>query len=318
MGTQLPVDEVTTPTQRQTKSYPVEYDSLQAFRIQYLQMIASFWADREFWENSYNAYIDQHRDEPTAALKWLAMNWGDDVVVPWNIELSLDFNHGPHWDPRAGYGRLGWILDKQAKFTIYLPVEALRSVPDKHKARALAAFMRDHTSLLKAGTHTEERDLSDRPSDVRALHTSGPESPHPQMRIAVDSQGPASLPTMGDFREFDGVCTRILALSAKDDSKFWDKLHHPHPPLDVKEVLSDCLEYTLPWNMDLHFDNDDNAKWDGSRWTLRPNGLELFVPHKPKHASKSMKSPTKSPGEIEMIALASYNETGADHPLTCP
>lgn len=270
----------------------LEYDSLYDFRTQYLQLIAKYWAHPQQVRDSYETWKPDCPDLPDCPgrLVWLSTEVGAEAPVPWKLDLKIEFFHGPTWEPERHYGRSGWIVDKEATFTVRLPVQQLFGLANSDETQvavALASYYR-HAHALAGPVEDGSKG---------------------------GGQSMYGLPSMHEFEEFNSVSLRLLALVVREmtessgESRIWDQFKVGGDPNTRRMAFGDLLEYTLPWNMDVAFDYDTTATWCNKEqcWRgLSCSELTLRLPTPPTDL------------KIRPVALAGYNTTGADHPLTCP
>lgn len=134
--------------------------------------------------------------------------------------------------------------------------------------------------------------------------------PQPVMGLAAVSSG-AGGQGMGhasDAFVLGGVIVRALTVSWSN-SDFRTKLTSG---ASINGLLMDYLGYNLPWNMDLFGTagtstyvpvKDKVGTWKDPLL----NTLEMFMPRRPAGS-----------GADRALALAAYNQTGDQYPLTCP
>lgn len=119
---------------------------------------------------------------------------------------------------------------------------------------------------------------------------------------------------MSDAFVLGAVIIRALALSWSD-AAFRSELfpNPPNPTRPINGALEDYFGYRLPWNMELLAKDDGRSFLPAvggvglGNFDQDPvNKIKMFVPQPPPGA------PNKA------IALAAYNQTGDQYPLTCP
>ncbi|HKO52622.1 MAG TPA: BMA_0021/BMA_0022 family TOMM bacteriocin [Polyangiaceae bacterium] len=136
------------------------------------------------------------------------------------------------------------------------------------------------------------------------------EAPPPDAGGASSGAGGHGMGHMSDAFVLGGVILRALTISWKDPI-FRAQLVSGQP---INGLLMDYIGYNLPWNMDLFGEvgtsvftaagqDDDLGNWG----PVPRNTLEMFMPKKPL-----------GNGADRALALAAYNQTGDQYPLTCP
>lgn len=137
----------------------------------------------------------------------------------------------------------------------------------------------------------------------------GEPPPGPQPPGVASGAGGHGMGHMSDALVLGGVIVRALAISWADAS-FRQQLIGGAP---INGLLMDYLGYNFPWNMDLIGRAGASAfifPQQGARgcWSPTPtNAIEMYVPRHPQLG-----------GPQDALALAAYNQTGDQYPLTCP
>ncbi len=105
-----------------------------------------------------------------------------------------------------------------------------------------------------------------------------------------------------DFAEFGVITSRIIAL-AWSDERFASTLFDS---VDARQLVQDSMDYIIPWNFRLKFSrvpgpsSNEDAYWQ----SFPDSTITVYLPQTPEL-------------DVEAIALAAYNDTGAQYPFTC-
>jgi ribosomally synthesized peptide (two-chain TOMM family) len=267
-------------------------NKLMEFRTTYLRAVAEAWADPAFHHQLTTKGQTIHALEQRFAYQW-----------PWNGVCDLEVSHhAKHFEWLGDE----WIWSKYLfeSLTLSLPLHAppqAKSMAHGTQAMALADYYRQRSSLF---------------SDDWG------QDPDPDKHGGIDARpavSPGSGAPIGGFvpgdQSFETFKLVLLAAIAKawTDDEFKRKLE-----IDSATALHSIRGYTLPWEMTIRIQHDENARWhaaskspDGqethrSRWTFgEPHTLKLYLPTRPSVPAS------------EPIALAMYNAAGAEYPFTC-
>jgi ribosomally synthesized peptide (two-chain TOMM family) len=260
-------------------------NKLLEFRTVYLRAAPEAWVDTKFRDELTSA-------EPGAAIKALAARFN--YEWPWeqvcDLELASVGNNfewiGDEWV---------WARGLEDTLTMRIPLnpEALKISPE-HQAFALADYYRQRPSLFGEDWGGS---MPGSPSPGQDRHSvSRSHGPPPGGFIAGD-----------DFASFQVALLGAIAEAWRDPS-FRRIL-----TIDAATALSKVRDYKLPWKLKLAVVEDDRSSWhprvkagSPSHWTFKTrNTLKLNFPARPAEVRSWP------------VALATYNETGAEYPFSC-
>lgn len=264
-------------------------DDMMAFRVAYLKAISESWRDDTFKQKMIAATADGGGDN--SGWQYLDRDITSPVlndtnkVNNWDIDLHFleDVLPGNGYHPELSGGWVG----PRAVLTLNFPDPP---TTDDQQAVALADY------YFKLAT----------PFGEIERHGTGGGG-------VSSGAGGNGMGHMSDALVLGGVIARSLALSWSS-TEFKQQLVKT-AGADALPVLANWLGYKCPWNVEIRVafygtgaglpvwnDNDGVKKWDP-----KPrNALQMYLPNKPAG------SPPYA------IALAAYNQTGDQYPLTCP
>jgi ribosomally synthesized peptide (two-chain TOMM family) len=269
---------------------------LMNFRTAWLRGVALAWADKKF--------AKELEHEPIAALrKRFQFTW------PWPdiINFKVNVGQGLKW---AGDDWV-WPSDHEDSLTLQLPISKR---PAEHtRALALADYYAKRPSIFGTagggGATPRGRSLITSAgldiTDTGGLPLSNFILAGATVRFGGNSPPPDGFtPSSGSFADFEVVLLSALA-KAWNNEAFAELIQSDK---DLRVALQTIRGYTSPWRLILKVLDDGDAVWDDKAYTwthLSPHTLTLNLPDRPV-----------APNE-QTVALAAYNSTGAEYPLTC-
>lgn len=276
------------------------HDHLIQLRTAYLRLVAEVWAD----ENLV--------DPKTLEAK--LVDFGAPGPEHWDgVEYKLDIGKGPKFGDVASGVPGTWTQGLVSSLTIFLPLTAAERLgldkSEADKARALADYyMCAPHPLTSSGDAAKVRGI--RGAGGLPAGPMGEADLLLQPPLGEGSQSGNYASGLGDwatFIEFGGMTMRIVGLAWSNPAFKKDLLD---PEKDTEQVLLSWLGFNNPWNMKVIIQDAKNATWrkeDKKKpWTLIEKSIiTLHVPSRPE------------PGTSWAVALASYNNTGPQHPLSC-
>jgi ribosomally synthesized peptide (two-chain TOMM family) len=123
------------------------------------------------------------------------------------------------------------------------------------------------------------------------------------------------------FAAFGLTTGRVIAL-AWSDPTFHDALYRAD---DARQLVQDAMDIVVPWNFRLKFREYEVKHTKPHPGLAELDGLELdrflssvhFDVDKLPFTVIRLNMPEKPEGAQRAIALAAYNDTGAQYPFTC-
>lgn len=253
-------------------------------RAAYLRAIARAWRDPEYLQRLVNA----SNTLPLGALPLLELDFN--FQFPFEIKFAISDQQGrrPVWTP---VGTRGWfgIADR---FDVYLPDKPASA---DEQAAVLARYCAEFPSLLGASRRRFECEDSGghqrkKIKPVVARSRDDEHLIHPEVEAPTD------------FAEFGVITARLIAL-AWSDPVFAERLFTTP---DARQLVQNAMDYMVPWNFQLKFHRVEGPSCDSDDYWLEfpCSAITVFMPMTPD-------------ADVEAIALAAYNDTGAQYPFTC-
>jgi ribosomally synthesized peptide (two-chain TOMM family) len=293
---------------------------LMSFRTAWLRAVALAWSDKSFRGKLTG-------DDAIGAIEEnFKFTWPWPKELEFHVERQTEFQWvGDDWVWPADEG-------KEDALTLRLPLKPKKvgkhqdeprdddpAIGPEERALALADYYHARPSIFGTSGGGGATPRGESLITAAAVETALPALPisdytltSSPIRFGGHDPPPGGfLPSAGSFTDFEVVLTAAMA-RAWENEAFADLLQKKTTFL---AALKSIRGFTSPWKLVLKVEDDTHARWMPRRvenkkrfpseWIgLRKHKLTLNLPKEPEINDRS-------------IALAAYNSTGAQFPLTC-